>query len=232
MDAYVIYIKGKTSSENGVEHLIETISKHAPHVTLTLKAALNDKNEINDYLAENGISWDYPWSGSTMDFNSGLKKNAYPTHNKFSRISCSIMHHKIWKKIAAGNKPTLVFEHDAEFTTSFPKDFAKNSTAPIIGLNSPFGATRLPKKFHDVVQASSGDIVAAPTIDYEYIPQGLAGNSAYYITPKGAEHMIKLVNKHGVWPNDAIMCRQLVPNLSVSKRYYTKVQGLKSTTTY
>ena len=70
-----------------------------------------------------------------------------------------------------------------------------------------------------------------PKIDHYDIPQGLAGNSAYIIKPSGASRMLELVKQHGLWPNDALMCRQLVPRLGVTKKFYTKVQGLRSTTT-
>lgn len=46
----------------------------------------------------------------------------------------------------------------------------------------------------------------------------------------GAKKMLNLVAEYGLWPNDAIMCRQLVPNLGVTKEYYTKVLGFGSTT--
>ena len=51
------------------------------------------------------------------------------------------------------------------------------------------------------------------------------------IKPKGAEQMLTLVQNYGLWPNDAIMCRQLVKGLGVSKKFYTTVQRLQSTTT-
>ena len=35
-----------------------------------------------------------------------------------------------------------------------------------------------------------------------------------------------------MWPNDAVMCKQLFPTLQVVYPYYTTIQhGLKSTTT-
>ena len=43
--------------------------------------------------------------------------------------------------------------------------------------------------------------------------------------------MLNLVKEHGLWPNDALMCRQLVPKLSVTKKFYTQIQGTRSTTT-
>jgi len=54
--------------------------------------------------------------------------------------------------------------------------------------------------------------------------------SAYIIKPAGAKKLIELVKQYGLWPNDAIMCRQLVPRLGVTRKFYTNIQGLKSTT--
>lgn len=50
------------------------------------------------------------------------------------------------------------------------------------------------------------------------------------IMPKGARQMLRLVEDHGLWPNDAIMCKQLIPSLGVTKKFYTEVQGTPSTT--
>ena len=71
----------------------------------------------------------------------------------------------------------------------------------------------------------------APTIDDITVPQGLAGNSAYIIKPQGAKHMLNLVKEYGLWPNDALMCKQLVPNLYVTRKFFTTVQHTRSTTT-
>ena len=51
------------------------------------------------------------------------------------------------------------------------------------------------------------------------------------IKPSGAIRMLKLVEEFGLWPNDAIMCRQLFPDLYVTRKFYTTIQNLKSTTT-
>ena len=63
------------------------------------------------------------------------------------------------------------------------------------------------------------------------IAQGIGGNSAYYIKPEGAKKLLELVDEYGAWPNDALMCHQLVANLGVTKTHYTTVQRLPSTTT-
>ena len=80
------------------------------------------------------------------------------------------------------------------------------------------------------LKESIGKIVRAPIIDGDMVPQGIAGNSSYYMNPRGAREMVSLVEKYGAWPNDALMCRQLVGTLGQTKKYYTYVQGLQSTT--
>jgi hypothetical protein len=60
-------------------------------------------------------------------------------------------------------------------------------------------------------------------------PDGLAGNSAYVLKPRAALHLMELVRWLGVWPNDAIMCRQLVPDLEEHYPFITKVEPEQST---
>jgi hypothetical protein len=85
--------------------------------------------------------------------------------------------------------------------------------------------------FYQKVIDSQNMFQLAPKVDNENVPQGLAGNSAYIIKPSGAIRMLKLVEEFGLWPNDAIMCRQLFPDLYVTRKFYTTIQNLKSTTT-
>jgi GR25 family glycosyltransferase involved in LPS biosynthesis len=60
----------------------------------------------------------------------------------------------------------------------------------------------------------------------------LAGNSAYYITPYGARKMLAMADEFGSWPNDALMCKELLNrSIGVVYPYFTKVQNIKSTTT-
>ena len=100
----------------------------------------------------------------------------------------------------------------------------------IYGINNPIGATRKAREFKELVSKSNKEVTYVPWIDDMSVPQGLAGNSAYIITPEGAKKMLQLVDEFGLWPNDAIMCRQLVPQLGVTTKFYTTVQGTPSTT--
>ena len=126
----------------------------------------------------------------------------------------------------------MIMEHDCEWIRPFDVDLVVKSKYNIVGLNDPIGATRKALVFNDVIQKRKNEsIIDVPIVDDIKVPQGLAGNSAYMIKPKGAEQMLTLVQNYGLWPNDAIMCRQLVKGLGVSKKFYTTVQRLQSTTT-
>jgi GR25 family glycosyltransferase involved in LPS biosynthesis len=85
--------------------------------------------------------------------------------------------------------------------------------------------------FHEKVSSYAG-LQPVPTIDEMDVPQGLAGNSAYMISPKGAKKLLDKVREVGMWPNDALMNKQFFPWLEVVYPYYTTIQrGLRSTTT-
>ena len=130
----------------------------------------------------------------------------------------------------------MVLEHDAVFVRKFDYTEIENKfTGDILGLNDPTKATRKYKVFDSKLQSQYNNqtvVVDVPWIDEQTVPQGLAGNSAYIIKPSGANKLIALVKQHGMWPNDAIMCKQLMPgSLQCVYPYYTKVQGIRSTTT-
>lgn len=193
-------------------------------------------DEVDDLMSGLRIEWKYPWAGEVNDIKSGLTLRAYQTADPKKRMACFLSHYCLWEKTIKSGKPMLILEHDAMFISKKPIPFDEilDSGFEIIGINEPFGATRLSQAFHENVQKEhfcKNDVVRAPLIDDIKVPQGIAGNSAYIITPKGAYTMIKLTKEHGAWPNDALMCRQLIFGLGVTKTYYTKIQRIKSTTT-
>ena len=189
-----------------------------------------------DHLSKLLLEWNYPWEGVVTDLKTGLKKSAYPTQNRLNRIACAISHYRLWAVCAKTDKPMLIMEHDAIFIQKFRYDnLLEDKHYNIIGINNPIGNTRKSHEFHKILQQSvdreNTGIVPVPTIDNFDIPQGLAGNSAYIIKPKGARMCIKAASEHGLWPNDALMCKQLIPHMGVTKAYYTNTQRVVSTTT-
>jgi GR25 family glycosyltransferase involved in LPS biosynthesis len=110
-------------------------------------------------------------------------------------------------------------------------------TGGICGINNPIGATRKSKIFFDKVklqlQGKEG-LTLAPYVDESSdlpLPSGLAGNSAYVIKPWAAKKLLEKTAEVGIWPNDALMCRQFFPWLQVSYPFYTTIQNTPSTTT-
>lgn len=103
----------------------------------------------------------------------------------------------------------------------------------ILGLNSPIGATRKASTFHNALFCKYG-FHKVPSVDSmgdDPLPQGLAGNSAYIIKPWAAKKLLDKVGEIGMWPNDALMCKQFFPWMQVCWPYYTVVQGTASSTT-
>ena len=189
-----------------------------------------------DHLSKLLLEWNYPWEGVVTDLKTGLKKSAYPTQNRLNRIACAISHYRLWAVCVKTDKPMLIMEHDAIFIQRLRYDnLLEDNHYNIIGINNPIGNTRKSHEFHKILQQSvdreNTGIVPVPTIDNFDIPQGLAGNSAYIIKPKGARMCIKAASEHGLWPNDALMCKQLIPHMGVTKAYYTNTQRVVSTTT-
>ena len=229
MKSYAIVLKDNQISQTGFKNLKESSNK------------VNNSFEINEFqavvpdetsklLREYGIQWNYPWEGQILDFASGLRKSAYKTRDPKARVACGLSHYKLWKECASGSEPFLILEHDSMFTAKIDFDIM-NTKFNILGINNPLGCTRKSNDYYQAILNNSDKYQLVPYIDDRQIPQGLAGNSSYIIKPEGAKALIELVKEYGLWPNDAIMCRQLLPRLGVTKKFYTHIQNLKSTTT-
>ena len=114
----------------------------------------------------------------------------------------------------------------------------------ICGINDPRGATRKSDIYHlkllnmcgqtkNIINGVMG-INTVPYVDEPGdipLPSGLPGNSAYIIKPWAAKKLLEKTSEIGIWPNDALMCRQFFPWLQHYYPYITKVQGSTSTTT-
>lgn len=225
MKAYSIVIQDNEISEKAYEKL-----KQSTKLRVDRFDAI-PLDQVDRHLELFNLKWTYPWDQERADIPTGLKLSPYTTRNPRARISCALSHFVLWRMVQVIGEPIVVLEHDAIFNSELPTAFPSSKKSTIIGLNDPRGATRKSALYHDLVQSSEDNFPLVPWVDEDrMVPQGLAGNSAYVIGPEGGKRMVSLVNEHGLWPNDAIMCRQLIPDLSTSKKYYTKVQGTPSTT--
>lgn len=229
MKAYVICVKGNEISEKGADICITSSKKVRNEFEIEIFDAVTS-SMANIVLTGNGLKWKYPWEGQETDLKTGLIKSAYPTKVKENRIACAMSHWLLWKQCEKLNEPILILEHDSIFIERLDYNSILKSNYDIIGINSPASATRRAHMFHDTIQERTAWIQPVPDIDEFNVPQGLAGNSAYIIKPNGAKNVIKASREHGVWPNDALMCKQIIPNMGVTKTYFTRIQGLPSTT--
>jgi len=217
-------------------HVIESIKKTGTKLEPIILPATTPKTigEGIDQLDMNGVAWTYPLDEHQdgLDMKTGLRLTHYKTANHQNRVACMISHMRCWQKAIDLDETIVVLEHDALFIDSFlPEALTSEWKGGIIGLNDPRGATRRSQEFHRKVSSYVG-LQSVPSIDDWDVPQGLAGNSAYMISPKGAKKLIDKVKEIGMWPNDALMCKQMFPWLQVVYPYYTTIQrGLKSTTT-
>lgn len=165
-----------------------------------------------------------------------------------------VSHMRCWLVAATYRHPCVILEHDAIFVKKL--DFYEKASeenggrsldhvgSGIIGLNNPKGATRKSSVYYDSVVESINkstpqqqtygrhQVVDAPWVDDNRdAPQGLAGNSAYIIKPDMARSLFTKCEEIGLWPNDALMCKQIFPfKLKQIYPFVTELQGVKSTT--
>ena len=229
MKAYSIVIKDHKLSEDSYYTLVKSSEAVGNTFKIDKFEAITPKN-VASVMNEHNVKWNYPWVGKEQCLRTGILKSAYKTDNPKARVACAMSHYMLWKACKETDTPFLILEHDAKFVNKIDFD-PKDANSFIIGINNPLGATRHSRDFYSTIVNNVRWVQPVPKIDHYDVPQGLAGNSAYIIKPKGAEVMLNLVKEHGLWPNDALMCRQLVPKLSVTKKFYTQIQGTRSTTT-
>ena len=230
MKSYAITLKGNNISEKGFDALWLSSKKVCNDFNIE-KFEATDHIKVGAEMMHWDLFWNYPWEGKVTDLATGLIKSAYPTAVKTKRMAAAVSHFRLWTECFEKKEPLLILEHDAIFRKKLDYQLLLDSKYDIIGINEPRGATRKSAEFHRLIQKNKNEIQPVPSVDDYNIPQGIAGNSAYIIKPEAAEKLISLCFNHGLWPNDAIMCKQLVDNLGVSRTYYTNIQGLQSTTT-
>ena len=229
MKTYAIVIKDHDISEYGFNGLLASSFKVDNNFEINRFDAIIP-SQVDALLLKQKLRWNYPWKGEVTDFATGLTKRAYVTARPKARIATALSHYSLWLEAATLNETILVLEHDSCFINKLDID-PNACKGQIIGINNPLGCTRKSRVYHRKITSNQNIFQLAPKVDNENVPQGLAGNSAYIIKPSGAIKMLKLVEEFGLWPNDAIMCKQLFPNLYVTQKFYTTIQNLKSTTT-
>lgn len=228
-EAYVITLSGDKESFRQADILIDSSAAVKNSFEIT-KFLATDTNNVVETFQSKMIKWNYPWTKSVLDIQSGLIKEPYRTADPKRRMACFASHYRLWEKSYNDNINLLVFEHDAQFIRHFDLEELEDVKFDVISLNDPRGATRMSMKYYNMTEGSS--VVPAPWIDDYQIPQGLPGNSAYFLRPKGAKKLLDLTKEYGAWPNDALMCNQLMPKqLGCLGNYATVVQRTSKSST-
>ena len=228
MKAFVITLFNDKYSVQSAENTLKTARQMNDDLHIEMvRAVTPDKIKDNTYS--------YPKEGETKTYE-GMTLVGYKAKDVNKKIACSLSHMHLWNKCVEMDEPIMILEHDAVFTRKFKLGKLMNliEDGDIVMINDPRGATRRGQLYHDnIIRWDMGlnDIDGVNGPD-ENVPDGLAGNSAYIITPSAAKKAIELQSTIGIWPNDALLCKQLFPRqLKSYYPYITKVVQKRSTTT-
>jgi GR25 family glycosyltransferase involved in LPS biosynthesis len=237
VDAHIITINTEDSRARS-QVCMDSMEKHCSGLSPWIFPATEPNTIYKDTMETFGelVQWTWPQShfGEGIDMQTGLYKRMYQAIDQKRVEACALSHFRLWKLCADEGKTIVVLEHDARFIRDFDSSDLDDNSWGAVGLNDPRGNTRKGQLFHAKVAACGDGINRVPIIDEPTeppLPMGIAGNSAYIIKPAFAKKLLDEVRRIGMWPNDAIMCRQLFPELKVVYPYYTDVQKGESTTT-
>ena len=217
MRAFVITLIGHAYSEAVAKRCIRS----AASCGLTVETfPATGKDDAEAVMRHHGLKW--TWGEGRCPVT---KLNQHSYGGGLARVGCAMSHFRLWLECT---EPMLVLEHDAVFLRPLPDVEFKS----ICQVNDPDGATRRGKWWSEQMRKRGPGVFPATwvTDPKDRIPDGLAGNSAYLVKPHAAQRLVELYRTVGVWPNDATMCKQLVPDLEELYPFVTKVEQTVSTT--
>lgn len=208
MKAFVITLRGHRYSESKATRCIETAWR-VGGIEVTPFAAV-DKASAREVMQRQGLKWTWAKDNTAPDICpiTGLYQHPYTGANLEAKIGCAMSHFGLWQACVALDEPILILEHDAVFVREFP-EFEFRFACQI---NDPKGAT--PRGLwwsQRMIERGTAGVHEKTEVFPRSRPDGLAGNSAYVLKPHAALELIEMVRRVGVWPNDALMCRQLFP---------------------
>lgn len=234
MNVYIIRIPKIQTEKFLINSLFTVKSGLTPVVVDAVVPDTIDSSMMEfKYFNRSNFKWNWPVSEDQngLDLQTGLYKFAYRAADQKKKVACSLSHMLQWDDCVTKDEPRIVCEADARFIRRPDDDLETFKGHKVIGLNDPRGATRRPYQYHSQMLGGIQPVPKVVEAGEDPVPQGLAGNSAYYIEPAGAKELLDRVRDYGMFPNDAYMCRELFPWLRVIHPYYTRVSGDESTTT-
>lgn len=211
MDAFVITIAGDEYSERVSRRCIGSAN-----IPVERFDAITKDRSLAE-LEREGLEW--TWGRGYR----GMTHKPYGGDHA-ARVGCFLSHYRLWKRCARDGT-LLILEHDAVFV----RDFEVFEFDGICMINDPRGATPRGDYWSDRMAKRGPGVWPKTAIFDDSRPDGLAGGSAYLIKPHAAQRLIEIVDEVGAWPNDAIICRQLVDGLQEHYPFITEVHDERST---
>ena len=237
--AYVIRMSDNEHSVachgNIVKSIIDTKTMIVP-IKFEATQPKDNFDHVREVFDNAPIFWTWPLSSKEdgTHLTTGLYLRHYQAVDQARVTAAALSHFRLWKKCVEDDETIMILEHDALFTRRFDYTKYENEKWGALGLNDPRGATRKGTLYHQMIQSAGKGVQEVPVIDGPEeppLPMGLAGHSAYLLRPYAAKELLDTIRTIGMWPNDAIMCRQLFRWLRVVNPYYTTIQRGVSTTT-
>lgn len=228
MKAFVITLFNDKYSLASAEKTLKTARQMNDDLHIEMIRAVTP-DKIKD------TTYSYPVEGETSTYED-MTLIGYKAKDIGKKIACSLSHMRLWNKCVQLNEPIMILEHDTVFIRKFrpSKILIGIEDGDILMINDPRGATRRGMVYHEnIIKNDKGiHLVEGVNTPEETVPDGLAGNSAYVITPAAAKKASELQSSIGIWPNDALLCKQLFPEkLKSYYPYITRVEQRRSTTT-
>jgi len=220
--AFVITLRGNEYSERSAARCIESAAGNGVEVSIFEAVPAEQSLAV---MHAHALIWTWPQDAVQWCVKTGLRKHPYGGRLE-PRIGCAMSHYLLWQKCVLFDEPLLILEHDAVFIGPLP-EFEFDGACQI---NDPRGATPRGDYWSDEMAKRGPGVWPKTKIFSDTRPDGLAGNSAYLIKPGAAQHLITKCHQVGLWPNDAIMCRQLVSCLQELYPFVTRVEQTESTT--
>lgn len=237
-----------THSKSCTDKLIKSIKDTQTEIEpivfrATEYKSLKEDLKLITYIDTSNLEYTYPMLHEGRERITGLYMMPPAPHEDVRfRIACMISHMRLWQKCIDMDEPIVVLEHDAIFTHKFKKEYIlehKDFLGGVCGLNTPIRATREDKHYAILLNELGYGIHTVPSIlhpdgvvDGKEIPSGLPGNSSYIITPLAAKALLKKTKEVGMWPNDVVMCKQLMGDwVQIAHPHFSEIQTHNSSTT-
>ncbi len=224
MKAFVITIKGNDYSEACAQRCIASAKRYG--VEVEKFEAVAGETAVRNLMESCGLQWSWPNVEPDICPYTRMRRHIYKTAAPYARMGCALSHFLLWQRCLADDAPYLILEHDAVFVRGLPEMPAGFGA---VMLNNPEGATPRGGWWKKQIEAKGPGVHRKTKVFDDERPDGLAGNSAYIISPKAAHACINAYERYGVWPNDATLCRQLVGNLMEVYPFVTEVRQTQST---